>query len=86
MVPYADLPTCLVLTLAYIILLRLVDSAAACTNFEVSEDNAALEFVSDNFVASPKDIEEVEEGFKKLNMKIFPSENKSDDKGYFLKS
>lgn len=45
-------------------------SEAACVNFKVLDDPSTItEFVSDNFTASSKDIEEVEEGMKILGLK-----------------
>ncbi|KAK7580529.1 hypothetical protein V9T40_001158 [Parthenolecanium corni] len=45
-------------------------SEAACLDFKALDDPSTMtEFVSDKFAASSKDIEEVEEGMKKLGLK-----------------
>lgn len=45
-------------------------SEAACVDFKALDDPSTMtEFVSDNFAASSEDIEEVEEGMKKLGLK-----------------
>lgn len=50
----------------------LVKVTSACASAAKVEDESSqipAEFVSDNFTASQKDIEEVEEGLKKLGMR-----------------
>ncbi|XP_065202347.1 synapse-associated protein of 47 kDa isoform X1 [Planococcus citri] len=49
------------------------NACASMTRLEDESSQITAEFVSDNFTASQKDIEEVEEGMKKLGMRSSPT-------------
>lgn len=67
---------CFYFSLLFVIYITLIPvcfilaSEAACLDFKALDDPSTMtEFVSDKFAASSKDIEEVEEGMKKLGLK-----------------
>lgn len=63
---------CTSTTDSFLYIYAVVKVPTACASVTKIEDESSLlpsEFVSDNFTASQKDIEEVEEGMKKLGLR-----------------
>lgn len=57
----------------YFLLVNVPNACASMTRLQDESTHATAEFVSDNFTVSQKDIEEVEEGMKKLGMRSSPT-------------